>query len=147
MVMVEVLSASAFGLVPSDQLFARELHAAGKLGLSTQQIPMLVECCTFYTADADTLMVQMAGDVSEIQRIVYGEKLPGTTDLDRVDRLLMGWSYRALELGRTWVRHRVNGLRELDADQVRRVSEVRQGLTVALAGAVREGSSDKAVEG
>ncbi|WP_133150883.1 hypothetical protein [Frankia canadensis] len=144
MVMVDRLSAAAFGLVPSGQLFARELHAAPRVGLRPEQMPGLVDSCTVYTADADLLMARMAGSVARIHRVMFAEKLPGTAELDVVDKLLVGWSYQALDLGRTWVRHRVNGLRDLDTDQVRRISEVHGAVAALLAGEMRKSPVEQA---
>lgn len=132
-----LLPAAAFGLVPSDQLLSRELHAAGRIGLREHQMTPLVESCTDYTEDADALLVGMAGLVASIHLTMFGATLPTEQELETVDEQIVDWADRALELGRAWVRHRMNALRELDAEQVRKVSAVQGDVLALLLHALR----------
>ncbi|CAO5170862.1 conserved hypothetical protein [Frankia sp. AiPs1] len=140
--MIEMLPAAAFGLVPFGQAFARELHAAPTVGLRPDQMPGLVGPCTMYAAESDALMAQMAGGVARVHEVMYGPELPSTSDLAAVDLLLVGWSSRALALGRTWVTHRTAGLATLDPDQVKAVHLLRQARRAQLVGAWQDKASD-----
>ncbi|MCK9893373.1 hypothetical protein [Frankia sp. AgB32] len=142
---MDFLSSAAFGMVPAGQLFARELHGAHRVGLGVEQIPTLVESCTLYTAASDVLMVQMAAQVAQVHQVMFGETLPTKAKLDGVDKLLVGWSYRGLELGRTWVRHRMIGLRDLSADQVKAVAAEHDQRTALLRKAWATGALDESV--
>ncbi|MCK9925436.1 hypothetical protein MXD61_26785 [Frankia sp. AgPm24] len=133
-----LLSAAAFDLVPADQLLSRELHAKDWIGIEDEKVPALVGSCTDYTAKADRMLAGMAADVANIHLIMFGAVLPTAAALKAVDELLVGWADQALELGRTWVRHRMNALETLDADQVRKVSAVHAEVTVLLTNAVRQ---------
>ncbi|CAJ61589.1 MULTISPECIES: hypothetical protein [Frankia] len=130
--MNSLLYASAFGLAPVGELFARELHAAGPLRLRPDQVTELAETCTRYTEESDRILMQMAALAASASHILDDADLPTEAEAAEVEALLVERSRLLLEWERTYVARRLAGLRGLDRDQVAEAATLTSDRMAAL---------------